>query len=294
MIYSLRHVTTYSYGSPVTFAQCTLTLTPQNGAGQRTQDAAIVIEPKPKSITAHRSFFGHTVMVAEINVPHRELMIDARARVEVDRASRASDLPDPAWAGIRQCAVATASLETAAPAHFLFSSPVVRLHDAVTDHARGSFLEQPTILAAAESLMRRIHREFRYDPDATRVSTPLIEAFENRHGVCQDFAHVMIAGLRGLGLPARYVSGYIRTVPPKGQPRLEGADATHAWVDLWCGPDHGWVGFDPTNAIRAGDDHIVLATGRDYGDVAPVGGVLLGSSDQIIRVNVDVVPLEPA
>jgi transglutaminase-like putative cysteine protease len=136
-------------------------------------------------------------------------------------------------------------------------------------------------------LSRRIKRDFAYDPRATLVSTPLATAFARRRGVCQDFAHVMIAGLRGLGLPAAYVSGYIHTRPPPGGPKLQGADATHAWVSVWCGPGLGWIGLDPTNAVAAADQHVILATGRDYSDISPVDGVLLGSGSQRLSVEVD-------
>ncbi len=137
--------------------------------------------------------------------------------------------------------------------------------------------------------MRRIRDDFRYDPKATLVSTPLSEVFEKRRGVCQDFAHVMIAGLRALGFPAAYISGYLRTNPPAGSPRLAGADASHAWVSLWCGKNVGWVGLDPTNAMLIGDDHIVLARGRDYADISPVSGIILSSGDQAVDVKVDVI-----
>ena len=146
------------------------------------------------------------------------------------------------------------------------------------------------IIQAARELIARIRREFRYDPDATRVSTPLLEAFERRHGVCQDYVHIMIAGLRGLGLPAAYISGYIRTVVPAGKPRLEGSDASHAWVGLWCGEQDGWIGFDPTNDMIAENEHVVLGWGRDYGDIAPLGGILQGAGEQTVDVAVDVIP----
>ena len=138
--------------------------------------------------------------------------------------------------------------------------------------------------------MTRIFHDFTYDGDATDVGTPAAKAFEARRGVCQDFAHIMICGLRGLGLPGAYVSGYLRTRPPPGGARLEGADATHAWVSLWCGAESGWVGFDPTNAILVRNEHIVLATGRDYSDVAPIDGILLAPGGQTLKVEVDVVP----
>ena len=146
-------------------------------------------------------------------------------------------------------------------------------------------------LFGAVELMHRIRNDFKYDPKATVVSTPLEEVFEKRHGVCQDFAHVMIAGLRGLGLPAAYVSGYLRTIPPPGKPRLQGADATHAWVSLWCGEQLGWIGFDPTNDVLVENDHIVLAMGRDFSDVSPVDGIIVGSRRQKLSVKVDVLPV---
>jgi transglutaminase-like putative cysteine protease len=146
------------------------------------------------------------------------------------------------------------------------------------------------VVEAAAELMTRIRDDFKYDPKATAVSTPLSDAFDKRGGVCQDFAHIMIAGLRGLGLPAVYVSGYIRTLPPPGKPRLVGADASHAWVSLWCGDMFGWLDFDPTNAVLAGNDHIVIARGRDYADVSPIDGVILASGNQELSVSVDVAP----
>ena len=140
--------------------------------------------------------------------------------------------------------------------------------------------------------MRRINRDFVYDSKATEISTPLLDVFRKRRGVCQDFAHIMIAGLRGLGLPAAYVSGYLRTTPPPGRSRLQGADATHAWVSVWCGDEIGWMGFDPTNDLVIGNDHVVLAVGRDYTDVSPVDGIIVGSRKQKLAVAVDVIPVE--
>ena len=294
MKYAVRHVTTYRYGSSVTFAHCTLTLTPRSGPGQVVKDTALTITPKPVALARHRSFFGHEVATVQIDTPHRELKIEAASQIDVHRTPLSSEVigsTEESWTETAMAGRAWQGLEAEAPGHFLFPSALVPLVDPVTAYVRESFAPGRSALEAATEVMRRIFKDFRYAPEATQVSTPLIEAFERRHGVCQDYAHIMIAGLRGIGLPARYVSGYIRTIPPEGQQRLEGADATHAWIDVWCGADLGWVGCDPTNAILAGDDHIVLATGRDYADVAPVGGVLLGTSNQDIVVNVDVVPL---
>ena len=178
------------------------------------------------------------------------------------------------------------------PIGYVFASPLVPVQQPVTAYASASFPPANGILAGAVDLMHRIRTEFKYDPKATVISTPLNEVFERRHGVCQDFAHVMIAGLRGLGLPAAYVSGYLRTIPPPGKPRLQGADATHAWVSLWCGPEIGWVGFDPTNDLLVENDHIVLAVGRDFSDVSPVDGIIVGSRKQKLAVAVDVLLVE--
>ena len=172
------------------------------------------------------------------------------------------------------------SLGPASPVGYVFASSLVPVLAPVTAYAAASFPPGGGIVAGAVDLMHRIRHDFKYDPKATVISTPLREVFEKRHGVCQDFAHVMIAGLRGLGLPAAYVSGYLRTIPPPGQPRLQGADATHAWVSVWCGADIGWIGFDPTNDLMVENDHIILAIGRDFSDVSPVDGIIVGSRKQ--------------
>ena len=190
---------------------------------------------------------------------------------------------------MRENAFSSNGLTNASPANYLYASRLVPLFAPAADYARRSFAANRPVLESAIDLMKRIYSDFRYDPTATSISTPLSEAFAKKRGVCQDFAHVMISGLRGLGLPAGYVSGYIRTIPPEGKPRLEGADATHAWVALWCGAEWGWVGLDPTNAILMGNDHIVLARGRDYADISPISGVILGSGEQDIEVKVDVI-----
>ena len=178
------------------------------------------------------------------------------------------------------------------PVGYVFASSLVPVQPSVTAYAAASFAPGSGIVAGAADLMRRIRSDFRYDPKATVISTPLHEVFEKRHGVCQDFAHVMIAGLRGLGLPAAYVSGYLRTIPPAGQPRLQGADATHAWVSVWCGAGIGWIGFDPTNDLIVASDHIILAVGRDFSDVSPVDGIIVGSRKQKLGVAVDVLLVE--
>jgi transglutaminase-like putative cysteine protease len=227
-----------------------------------------------------------------IETPHRTLRIDSRSRVSVLRRAPGRAAQSPAWESVRDMAFEATSLGPASPIGYVFASPLVPVQRLVTDYASLSFPPGSGILAGAVDLMHRIRTDFKYDPKATVISTPLNEVFEKRHGVCQDFAHVMIAGLRGLGLPAAYVSGYLRTIPPPGKPRLQGADATHAWVSLWCGEEIGWVGLDPTNDILVENDHIVLAVGRDFSDVSPVDGIIVGSRKQKLGVAVDVLLVE--
>ena len=196
-----------------------------------------------------------------IETAHRNLRIDSRSRVSVSRQAPGRAAPSPSWESVRDVAFEATSLGPTSPVGYVFASSLVPVLAPVTAYAAASFPPGAGILAGAVDLMHRIRSDFKYDPKATVISTPLKEVFEKRHGVCQDFAHVMIAGLRGLGLPAAYVSGYLRTIPPPGKPRLQGADATHAWVSVWCGDEIGWVGFDPTNDLLVENDHIILAVG---------------------------------
>ncbi|MCP1756464.1 transglutaminase family protein [Bradyrhizobium elkanii] len=292
MIYDIRHVTTYSYETQVSFARCSLRLEPISGDGQQLISHSVEIRPRPAERTARRDFFGTLTESVLIETAHRSLRIDARSRVSVARQPPARDAASPPWESVRDDAFEALSLDAASPVGYVFASALVPVLRPVTAYASASFLPGGGILAGAADLMRRIRDDFKYDPKATVISTPLRDVFEKRHGVCQDFAHVMIAGLRGLGLPAAYVSGYLRTIPPAGQPRLQGADATHAWVSVWCGSALGWVGFDPTNDLMVGSDHIILAIGRDFADVSPVDGVIVGARKQKLAVAVDVLPVE--
>jgi transglutaminase-like putative cysteine protease len=292
VIYDIRHVTTYGYESPVSFARCSLRLEPGGGGGQELVSHTVDVRPRPADRTVRRDFFGtHTESIL-IETPHRNLRIDSRSRVAVSRTAPGRHAQSRAWESVRDIAFEAASLGPASPIGYVFASPLVPLQRPVTSYASASFPKGRGILAGAVDLMQRIRTDFKYDPKATVISTPLNEVFEKRHGVCQDFAHVMIAGLRGLGLPAAYVSGYLRTIPAAGRPRLQGADATHAWVSLWCGEGLGWIGFDPTNDILVENDHIVLAIGRDFSDVSPVDGIIVGSRKQKLNVAVDVVLVE--
>lgn len=291
MIYDVRHVTTYGYSRSVPFARCILRLLPRNDGGQSVLRADLAVSPRPVERIDGLCFFHNQMTTVTIARPHRELKVEMRARIAVARPAPPFPGLTRHWEEVTQLALASTSLGPDSPTHQLYPSRLVPQIDAIVDYARGSFTPLRPVLEAACDLMARIRRDFTYDPDATEVSTPLAEAFAKRHGVCQDFAHIMIAGLRGLGLPAAYVSGYIRTIPPPGQKRLEGADASHAWAMLWCGPETGWIGLDPTNDLIVADDHIVTAFGRDYADVSPLDGVLVGPGSQKIAVAVDVIPI---
>ncbi len=291
MIYDVRHVTTYGYSRSVPFARCILRLLPRDDGGQSVQRADLSITPRPAERIDGLCFFGNRMTTVTIAKPHRELKVEMRARITVNRPPPPFPGLTRRWEEVARLALASTSLGPDSPTHQLYPSRLAPQVDAVVAYARQSFPPQRPVLEAASELMARIRRDFTYDPEATEVSTPLAEAFSARHGVCQDFAHIMIAGLRGLGLPAGYVSGYIRTIPPPGQKRLEGSDASHAWVMLWCGPETGWIGLDPTNDLIVADDHIVTAHGRDYADVSPLDGVLVGPGSQKIGIAVDVIPV---
>jgi transglutaminase-like putative cysteine protease len=291
LIYDLRHLTRYRYEAPVAANTCTLKLLLRSIDGQSVIESRIDVAPPPNEWNERADIFGNRVVRMRIETPHRELLITSHARVEVHRAAPPAPGLTPEWETVVRDATASASLAANSPAFALYASRLVGIFEAATDYARQSFSPRRPIYEAALDLSARIHADFTYDPKATGVTTSPADAFAERSGVCQDFAHIMIAALRGLGLPALYVSGYIRTVPPPGKARLAGADASHAWVSVWCGQEFGWLGLDPTNAIPVGDDHIVIAVGRDYSDVAPVEGVILSSGGQKLDVAVDVIPV---
>lgn len=288
MIYTLRHLTTYRYGRPVRFARCALRLRPSDGEGQTLLESSLTITPSPRTRVVRRDYFGLDVVAVTIDAPHTELRVEALSRVAVDRPPLPAPESGTPWEQVRENALIARSLAFDAPVHFLFPSARVALAPAITDYARASFPAGRSAYGGAFDLMRRIRADFKFDSRATDVRTPLAEAFALRAGVCQDFTHIMIAGLRGLGLPAAYISGYLRTIPPVGRPRLRGADASHAWVSVWCGD--AWYGFDPTNGIGMCDDHIVVARGRDYTDVSPIDGIVSSSGPQKLKVEVDVIP----
>jgi transglutaminase-like putative cysteine protease len=285
VIFDVKHRTTYVYAEPVTYARCVLRLTPRAFADQSRLSSRVTLTPAPSVERVTTGAFGEEVRAVTITEPHTVLIIDAQARVDVHGPPIAFAFDTP-WESVRARALESRSLGAEGPASFLYPTVRTPVVPEITDYARASFAPGRPIIEAASELMGRIHADFKYETGATDVSTPAAAAFQARHGVCQDFAHIMICGLRGLGLPAAYVSGYLNT--RHGELGLQGGDATHAWVHLWCGEAAGWVGFDPTNAVTTRDDHIVLAVGRDYADVAPIDGVLLGPGVQSLQVEVQV------
>jgi len=276
MIYTLRHRTTYEYESAVKLARCVLRLTPPTTLAQTVLNSTIAVTPKPTLTRDRIGPFGAATTTVQVESPHKRLVIEARAMVEVHARAVGPLSTDPSWDRVRTLAFGSTDLPE------------------ITEYARASFPAGRPVVEAVQDLMKRIHADFTYDSKATDVGTGAQEAFRARRGVCQDFTHIMLSGLRGLGLPGAYVSGYLRTTPPPGRPRLEGADATHAWPSVWCGRTRGWIGFDPTNAILVENDHIVLAVGRDYSDVAPIDGIILSPGQQTLKVEVDVIPQDEA
>ena len=291
MNYDIRLQLEYAYRPPVAGGRHLVRVTPVTiGRAQRVVASSIVFDPVPVERTDGRDFFGNAVVSVSFREPHAMLKVGMSARVRVDEPSAVLDV-SPDIATLRRELGGVLSLAPESPHHFTVGSPRVALDDDITAYAGKSLTGSATVREIVRHFGRRIHRDFRYDSESTEVETPPKEAFDLRRGVCQDFSHVMIAGLRGIGIPSGYVSGFLRTNPPPGKERLAGADAMHAWVRAWCGNEAGWVAYDPTNGAFAGEDHIIVAIGRDYGDVAPIAGVLRTSGRQRTSQAVDVVPV---
>lgn len=291
MIYDIVLRISYTYANPAAGGRHLARLMPADLPGeQRLIAGHLGISPDPSERTDRSDFFGNRATEFAFRGAYDEVALTLLARVERHRPQPLAG-PPTALAELPQAVAGVRSLAADAPVHFRAPSPFVPAAPEVSAYARAQTTPGMTALAAVTALGQALHRDMRFDPDATEVDTPMSEAFSARHGVCQDFSHIMIAGLRSLGIPAGYVSGLLRTTPPPGKPRLEGADAMHAWVRAWCGPKAGWVEYDPTNAVFAGENHIVVARGRDYSDVSPIKGVLRVSGSQSGRHSVDVTPL---
>jgi transglutaminase-like putative cysteine protease len=292
-LFDITHTTTYDYRSPVTVAHHLLRLAPRLLRRQVRVSHELDFAPTPASVDRHLDYFGNDVAFAIFEGAHRQLRVTARSRVAVGAAYIPDTAETPAWESVRNICRADLSAPVLDAGEFAFGSPLVPVDAAFADYARESFPPGRNLLEAVLDLTARIHRDFVFDPTATTVATPLAQMLAQRRGVCQDFAHLQIACLRSLGLPARYVSGYLETVPLPGQTKLLGADASHAWVSFFC-PGLGWIDVDPTNNLLPSMQHITLGWGRDYGDVSPIRGVLVGGEEHTLSVAVDVVALGEA
>jgi transglutaminase-like putative cysteine protease len=295
--YHVLHETRYDYGSAVSLSQQMLHLVPRRCSWQRCLRFGLELDPAPTYRHAGEDAFGNPVEWLDFNLPHDSLHVRAEMEIEVQPHLPASLADSPAWDEM-VARLAYRGGEPPPPAdlaakRFLFESPNVRVKHELAAYAADCFPPGRPVLEAARALTKKIFTEFEFDPEATTVSTPVMEVLERKKGVCQDFAHLMIACLRSTGIPARYVSGYLLTHPPEGQPRMVGADASHAWVSVYA-PDTAreWVDFDPTNDLLPDTQHITIAWGRDFSDVSPLRGVIVGGGGHEPEVAVTVTPLE--
>ena len=293
MEYFVRHRTTYRYLQDVSHSWHLAHLNLRNTPFQTVHSGAITLSLETASRVARQDYFHNPCELFSIDQPHNHLEVLAESRVTVvpalERISRDS-LP---WERVRALLENPPDEEARDAVQFQFDSLLTRFHSDIAAYGGASFPPHRPLLAGAIELMNRIHKDFRYETGVTDVTTPVDKVFEMRAGVCQDLAHVGIAAMRAVGLPARYVSGYLLTEPPPGRPRLLGADASHAWFSVWA-PPFGWVDLDPTNNLIVGESHVTASWGRDYSDVAPVAGIIMGGHDHMVEVGVDVIPVDSA
>ena len=291
MLYDIRLQLHYDYAAAAGGSRHHVHVAPQTLSGvQRVVASSLSFSPTPTERSDFLDFFGNAVTSIALRGSYEALDVRMSARVSVERPEPGLDV-SPEIADLGGEISAVRSLSPQAPHHFIAASDHVDLDAGITGYARESLVRGSSVIGVATDFCNRIYNDFAYDGEATTVATKAADAFALRRGVCQDFTHVMIAGLRGLGIPAGYVSGFLRTIPPAGKERLEGADAMHAWVRVWCGREAGWQEFDPTNGMRASNDHITVGHGRDYSDVAPIVGVLRTTGSQTGEQAVDVVPV---
>jgi len=290
VIYEVSHRTTFSYTSQVSISQHMMHLAPRNSRCQTVLQHGFLIEPAPTVNVPGIDYFGNETTYLTVEEPHDKLNIVSSFRVQVD-----AFVPPPATSTMAWEEVLVQAGNQSDPAaldalQYIFQSPFSRSLDAGA-YAEPSFPSGRPVLEGAVDLMARIFNDFKYEGGVTDISTPIDQVLKERRGVCQDFAHLQIACLRALGLPARYVSGYLRTHPPEGEEKRIGADASHAWLAIWV-PGHDWIDLDPTNNMIPGNEHITVAWGRDYSDVSPINGMILGGGEQKIKVAVDVRPVD--
>ena len=291
MRYNVFHETKYAYDSMVTLSQQLLHMTPRNTKYQFCEWHQLNLSPSPTERIQNVDYFGNFSDYLAIFTPHKELVVASKFSVNLDNRPKLADMTEsPNWEEVRRQLNINSNKNLEAVS-YLFSSPKVKCSEALAEYAMPSFGQSRPLIDAVFDLTKRIYHEFEFDSGATDVSTPLDQVLAGRSGVCQDFAHLMIGCMRSIGLSCRYVSGYILTHPPAGSERLIGADASHAWVSVYC-PVYGWVDFDPTNNSLVQHEHITVAWGRDFSDVSPMRGVVLGGGEQKLKVSVTVTPEE--
>jgi len=284
MIWRVRHATTYRYAEPVDIATHLLHLSPRPLPHQRVLAESLTCWPEPARISIGTDHFDNRAAWLFLDRPHSIFEVVAEAVVEVTPRTLPAPAATPPWEEV-------AALATHDPdvAEFALPSPMLPPEAEATIYAAASFPSGRPVLQGLLDLNARIPRDFAFRPGITGIATPVSQVLAQRAGVCQDFTHLMLCALRGLGLPARYVSGYIRTLPPPGGAPLMGADQSHAWVSAWLGPEYGWVDLDPTNALVVGDEHVTLGWGRDFHDISPLRGIILGGGKHSLQVEVDLV-----
>ena len=291
MIYRIVHRTTYKYKYPVSVGNHVACLIPRSLPNHQLARSELRIQPQPAICTDRVDYFGNHLCFFTVQEPHKELVVEARSEVTMNGNATPWPQQLPTWEEAVRSLPNDQSPAGLEAYQFGFESPRIRVRPEFASYALQSFTPGRPMSESLLDLTARIHRDFRFDSKVTNVRTPTEEVFRKRRGVCQDFAHLQIACLRSVNIAARYVSGYLRTHPPPGQPRLVGADASHAWVSAYC-PGIGWLDIDPTNNVVPSNGHVTLAWGRDYGDVSPLRGLILGGGDHTLKVAVDMEPLD--
>ena len=292
MRYQIIHKTAFQYSEPASLSQNELFLQPRETPSQRVMESRMEINPPPEYLHERTDFFGNISHLFMVQEPHTELTVMSNSVVETTGQIAPVAESTPAWESVVQRLASHQQTEELEAYQFVFESPLVSIPADAASYARHSFPAGMPLLAGAVDLIGRIFSEFKYDKEATSIDTTVEQVLAARKGVCQDFAHLAVSCMRSLGLAARYVSGYLETAPPPGKPKLIGADASHAWLSVYI-PDTGWVDLDPTNNLIPNTKHITLAWGRDYGDVTPVKGVVMGGGVHNLSVMVDVRPRDP-
>jgi len=287
MVYRVSHLTSYRYAQAVSICHNEARLTPRTTSHQRLLRSQLLVEPAVATHDRGVDYFGNGVHWFALQEAHTHLDVTAVSEVDITPFQAPAAGLSGAWEQTRDRLREERSPEALAAYEFVFESPHVRFDADLAAYAQVSFTRGRSLLEAVLDLTKRIHKEFQYQPGSTTVATPLREVLRARRGVCQDFAHLEIGMLRALGLSARYVSGYVYNQPREGEKKLTGADASHAWVGVYC-PDFGYVDFDPTNGVIPSDEHVTLAWGRDFSDASPLKGVILGGGEHTVSVAVDV------